>query len=828
MAAAVVVCTFATAEYAGSAEVLRHTALWCCAGRADRVVVYREADLPPECFLPGTRGCGWWAWKPWCILNTLKNHASPGDVVVYCDAGVAVEGSIRSIVQDMDDVLLFRMPGWTVRDFSNGCWTKGDALHLMAATEAEKSAVQVNAAVQAYKHTPGALRFLEEYLRWCGMHEVVDDTNGRYVPNGPGFVDHRHDQSVLSILACRPPPETRLVVARDVTQWSRQDDTAARVVLDHHRKCLRPVRVAVITPTVGGPYLRGCAESVAAQDLPNVHHYVVVDGPEHVPKADEALAPLRRMGHLVHTTVLPHNVGGDGWNGHRVYAAMPWLVDADYVCFLDEDNEFEPDHLRRLVGAVVSQKVSWGFSLRYIIDAEGREVCPDACESLGSITHTVCGPEDRLIDTSCYLLSRDLAREVGPVWNLRARDPSGLEVDRQLVKGLLATVPEHACVRRHSVRYRAGNTAISVRPSFFVEGNKKRGYDFRYKKDVYVFHFSPAATARAIECAVSGGSHALEEWQMAMLGGLVGTHNLLDGYACLGVHVPRGATLLVSMCSPTTVPWDFLKNRTDCRRILYTAESPNIRHASQWDPVLLAAHFDVVLTYFEPLLADPRVRTVWCPHNTHHLDLKRDRAILRTNADQGRSCGMVLERRDLRGTYAIPNMPELTLTCLDPLREEFVKDMDDVTVYGQGWDAAAARNPGIRLGHSLHRSRDPRHSVDILQGHAFALIIENCDAEGYVSEKVYDALIAGCIPLYYGNPTPRLRIPEGAESGVYLDIRPFVNRPNPGAALSAFLKGLSDDAVRAWKQRVLLGREEVLRQVDMFAFADAFRSAAEA
>ena len=47
-----------------------------------------------------------------------------------------------------------------------------------------------------------------------------------------------------------------------------------------------------------------------------------------------------------------------------------------------------------------------------------------------------------------------------------------------------------------------------------------------------------------------------------------------------------------------------------------------------------------------------------------------------------------------------------------------------------------------------------------MQGYTFALIVENCDAQGYASEKLYDALIAGAIPLYYGHVPAQLRIPR--------------------------------------------------------------------
>lgn len=903
------VCTFATAEFAGSAELLRHTALH--AGGADEVHVYRESDVAPlfeehPDLLPGSRGHGWWAWKPWCILRTLR-AANPGDAVVYCDAAVMATAPLAPLAPPPGaHARLFRLGGWSREGYRNEAWTKRDAFAFMGlATPAHRAAHQLNAGVQAYRAGPAAEAFVGEYLSWCVQRRVVDDACA--VANYPGFRDHRHDQSVLSLLAVGRPG---VAVSRDPTQHGTEDpetpevlelrrangcrgddgrgDVVTAPLLDHHRARRRPVRVAVVTPTRGGPHLAGCVASVQAQALPNVHHYVVVDGPEHEEAVRVALAPFAGR-KPVHVLVLPHNVGAGGWNGHRAYGSMPWLVDGDYVAFLDDDNAMDPDHLLSLVKAVTAagggpDRPRWAYSLRRIVDREGREVCRDSCESLGGIAPTVCGRDDRLIDTSCYLLERDLAIETAAVWNARFRDPSGRpEPDRELAKVLLSGAP-HACVRRHTLAYRVDSTAASVGADFFVRGNALRGHDFEAYDDLYVFHFSPDATRRFLETRRrQDRSYALDEWQMTLLRGLDGRpvggngrasqgdepdagggtsgqavlprrFNLLDGYEC-APNLPPGSAALVCLCQPDQVPWDFLRSRPDLRRVAYTLESPNVRHAAQWDPALLAECFDVVLTYADFLLKDPRVRAAFCPHNTHHLDLGRDGddddvggkdddgvgsspepanpcdagQLDRVNRDAGRSVCMVLERRDLSGSYEIPGTsPAVRLECMDPWREALMRDLRDATVFGVGWDAAAARNPGLRVGHTLHRSADPRHAVDIVQDHTFVVIVENCLVDWYCSEKFWDALLAGAIPLYMGSVPPQLGVPEGVEDGVYVDLRRVLDgvpMERASAALQAFLDGLTDGQIRDMKARVLERRADLLRRVGVHAFADAVRRA---
>jgi hypothetical protein len=286
--------------------------------------------------------------------------------------------------------------------------------------------------------------------------------------------------------------------------------------------------------------------------------------------------------------VLPKNGGYGGWNGHRVYGSVPFLIDADYVAYLDDDNLVSPTQYANMLREVIRTKSKWGYCLRYLIDENSKRVGEDNCESLGSISHTVEGPGSYLIDTSCYLLDRDLAISAGPIWNARFRDPQGRPCpDRELCKALLQNAP-HVAIRTHHLGYRLGSTALSVKPDFFIQGNQKFGYDFEKYQDIYIFHFSPKATANFLEARLKyhTRSFALEEWQMTLLRGLDGLHggkfNLLNGFANQG-NICENATVLVSLCNPGDIPLDLLKKRTDLRRIVYTLESPNVRHQGQWN-----------------------------------------------------------------------------------------------------------------------------------------------------------------------------------------------------------------------------------------------------
>lgn len=529
-----------------------------------------------------------------------------------------------------------------------------------------------------------------------------------------------------------------------------------------------------------------------------LQHWIVVDGPQFEFATRKHLGKMQATPpcplYEQHILVLPENTGGSGYLCHRLNAALPFLVNTDYICFLDEDNAFEPDHVAKLLHAIRGSDARWAHSLRSIIDDNGELVCLDTCESLGAISHTCLGREDRLVDTNCYLLDRRLAIDLAPLWYVRAREPGVLEADRAICKTLLAHEPRCGISRHHTVRYRVNGRSNSVQKEFFIRGNALfRNPDFS-RQDIYLFHFDEQRTSEYL--FLQQPHSPLGEWCMTQWDEVRTKYNMFDGFA--NVHcLPRGAICLVSMCHPSTLPLDILKERTDLHRILYTAEGPNIRHQAQWSKEFLTRHFDVILTHWGPLLRDPEVTTILAPHNARFLSFPKDANLLRENQGPGTgSVVMVLERRSGREAYDIN---QVQLHCLDHLRETFIVGLRNATVYGNGW--AAVKN--VHVGYSMPRHQDTVHTpVDHYQKHDFALIIENCDAEGYISEKFGDALIAGAIPLYWGNPSKDIPLPEGA----FIDIRPFQH----GAHLQSYLDALDPSAVSAMKERVRTVREEWL------------------
>ena len=233
------------------------------------------------------------------------------------------------------------------------------------------------------------------------------------------------------------------------------------------------MKVAVVTPTIGSEYLQQCVNSVDKQTYENLNHYIFVDGAQYEEKVNDTIQGATK----VKTIRLEENVG-KGWYGHRVYSACSFLVNADVICYLDEDNWFDPCHVEKLVKKIEAGN-DWAYSLRKIYDKNGDYLFEDNCESLGKWPVYF---DDQVfhIDTTSFAIKRDVAARIGHAWY------GQWGADRQFFANLKQHFPRFECSNTHSLCYRLDGNDNSVKSDFFLGGNEKMetkyGKDFPWKK----------------------------------------------------------------------------------------------------------------------------------------------------------------------------------------------------------------------------------------------------------------------------------------------------------------------------------------------------------
>jgi glycosyltransferase involved in cell wall biosynthesis len=221
------------------------------------------------------------------------------------------------------------------------------------------------------------------------------------------------------------------------------------------------MRVAIVTPTIGSEHLLKCLNSVQEQTYTDLVHYLFVDGEQFDASVTEKLEKVV-LKNKISTIKLQENVGKE-WYGHRVYSACSFLVNADIICYLDEDNWFDPDHVESLVKTIEKGK-DWAFSLRKIYDKDGNYICDDNCESLGKWP-VYFNEEVYHIDTSCFAVRKEVAIQIGHSWYGK------WGADRQFFTNLKKYFPNFECSTKHSLNYRLDGNPKSVKREFFEQGN---------------------------------------------------------------------------------------------------------------------------------------------------------------------------------------------------------------------------------------------------------------------------------------------------------------------------------------------------------------------
>lgn len=75
-------------------------------------------------------------------------------------------------------------------------------------------------------------------------------------------------------------------------------------------------------------------------------------------------------------------------------------------------------------------------------------------------------------------------------------------------------------------------------------------------------------------------------------------------------------------------------------------------------------------------------------------------------------------------------------------RDELIKKLaifNEIEVYGHGWV------------NSKNIFGATSNKIKTMKNHSFALVVENCKCDGYVTEKLGDAILAGLPSIYYGD-----------------------------------------------------------------------------
>jgi hypothetical protein len=128
----------------------------------------------------------------------------------------------------------------------------------------------------------------------------------------------------------------------------------------------------------------------------------------------------------------------------------------------------------------------------------------------------------------------------------------------------------------------------------------------------------------------------------------------------------------------------------------------------------------------------------------------------------------------------------------------------DFFMFGNDWDQFISFNSkfkNITISNEIYPCDD---KIFTIKDFRFCICIENTDFEGYITEKIFDALYANVIPVYLGN----IKIYDFVPRNCFVDIRDF----NDFDELFLFLKQITFDE---WKSYII--------NINKFLYSDDFK-----
>lgn len=150
------------------------------------------------------RGFGFWAWKA-SIVKDFFSRMNDGDMLFYSDAGLFWNGTPKAIskfgeypkmLSGNNDILVFTQP--TIEKE----WTKGDVLDALGVYDDERicNSMQFLGGLFLIKKTTRTMELVDRWIELNDLKKELVTDKRSTIPNKEGFKEHRHDQSIFSVL----------------------------------------------------------------------------------------------------------------------------------------------------------------------------------------------------------------------------------------------------------------------------------------------------------------------------------------------------------------------------------------------------------------------------------------------------------------------------------------------------------------------------------------------------------------------------------------------------------------------------------------------------
>ena len=140
-------------------------------------------------------------------------------------------------------------------------------------------------------------------------------------------------------------------------------------------------------------------------------------------------------------------------------------------------------------------------------------------------------------------------------------------------------------------------------------------------------------------------------------------------------------------------------------------------------------------------------------------------------------CAIIAKNQDLNYRYELYSKRKEAVNFFEQ------RAPNDFGTYGIGWDRYKTYK-----GQAFSKT-------ETLKQYKFSICYEGAsDQNGYVTEKIFGSMAAGCIPIYWGAPDIKKYVPEGC----FIDMRSFANLND----LYQFITNMSEETYNTYLENI--------------------------
>lgn len=201
--------TFGNENYYNSLDRIKNEAL--SFDIFDKIIIYNDINLKNDFpdfwekhnnfIINNIKGYGYWLWKSYLILKTLEKM-NDNDILVYADSGCKLNKYGISRLNEYFKIVENSKYGILSFELSSleKTYTKMDLFHeLQMNTNEYLNSKQLIGGIFILKKCDYILKLVNEWYNICCNYHLIDDSESN-IKNDETFIEHRHDQSVFSLI----------------------------------------------------------------------------------------------------------------------------------------------------------------------------------------------------------------------------------------------------------------------------------------------------------------------------------------------------------------------------------------------------------------------------------------------------------------------------------------------------------------------------------------------------------------------------------------------------------------------------------------------------